>query len=45
MKEDIIITSDSTCDLGDALVSERGIQIMPLTVILGSESFKDGINI
>lgn len=41
----IVITSDSTCDLGDELVAQRGIVILPLTVILGSDSFKDGINI
>ena len=32
---DIVITSDSTCDLGEELVSRYGIEIMPLSVILG----------
>ena len=41
----IVITSDSTCDLGEKLISERGIGIQPLTVILGSDSYKDGIDI
>ncbi len=44
-KHSIVITSDSTCDLGDKLVAERGIVILPLTVILGDRSFKDGIDI
>ncbi len=41
----IVITSDSTCDLGNRLISENGIRIMPLTVMLGSKSYKDGIDI
>ncbi len=41
----IMITSDSTCDLGKELIEKRGVTILPLTVILGSESYKDGINI
>lgn len=41
----IMITSDSTCDLGKELTEKRGVTILPLTVILGSESYKDGINI
>lgn len=41
----IVITSDSTCDLGENLISARGIGIMPLTVTLGEKSFKDGIDI
>lgn len=40
----IQVTADSTCDLG-ASISERGIDIMPLSVILGTDSFLDGVNI
>ncbi len=40
----IRITTDSTCDLG-VNGTERGIGIMPLSVILGEESFRDGVNI
>lgn len=40
----IQITADSTCDLG-ASIGERGIGIMPLSVILGTDSFLDGVNI
>ena len=41
-EKEIIISSDSTCDLGDALIQKYDIKIMPLTVILGSQSYKDG---
>lgn len=38
------ITTDSTCDLGN-LVQKRGIGVMPLSVILGTDSFRDGVDI
>lgn len=40
----IQVTADSTCDLGES-IRERGIEIMPLSVILGADSFLDGVNI
>ena len=40
----IQLTADSTCDLG-RLVAENGIGIMPLSVILGTDSYRDGVNI
>ena len=40
----IRITSDSTCDLGH-LVAERNIGILPLQVNLGSDAFRDGVDI
>lgn len=40
----IKITADSTCDLGEH-VARRNIGIMPLTVILGTDSFRDGVDI
>ncbi|MGN0822335.1 MAG: DegV family protein [Candidatus Gallimonas sp.] len=40
----IRITTDSTCDLGEE-IGRRGIGVMPLSVILGGESFLDGVNI
>lgn len=40
----IRITSDSTCDLGH-LVKEHGIEIMPLKVVLDSQTYSDGIDI
>ncbi len=40
----IQITTDSTCDLG-AAIRERNIGVMPLSVILGEKSFRDGVDI
>ncbi len=40
----IQVTTDSTCDLG-ASIAERGIGVMPLSVILGTDSYLDGVNI
>lgn len=40
----IQITADSTCDLGEN-VEKRDVGIMPLSVILGSDSYRDGVNI
>ena len=42
---DIVITTDSTCDLGERILSERGIVVLPLSVTLGEKSFRDGIDI
>lgn len=41
----IAITSDSTCDLSAQQIRENGIGIMPLSVMLGDKSFRDGIDI
>lgn len=41
---DIQITTDSTCDLGES-ISKRNIGVMPLSVILGGQSYLDGVNI
>ena len=40
----IQITSDSTCDLGE-LAPKHGIRLMPLKVILDTETLKDGVDI
>ena len=42
---EIKITSDSTCDLSAEQLKENEIGIMPLSVMLGDESFRDGIDI
>ena len=42
---DIIITADSTCDLPDYLVQENDIVILPLSILLGENSYLDGIEI
>lgn len=41
----IIISSDSTCDLSPALVEQYQIQIIPLYVNLGENSYKDGLEL
>lgn len=41
----IKITSDSTCDLSPALIRENEIEIFPLFVNKGGESFLDGVTI
>ncbi len=41
----IQITSDSTCDLSAENVAKYGVEIMPLTVHLGIDSYQDGVDI
>ncbi len=41
----IKISADSTCDLSPELISEYDITIVPLYIIRGTQSFKDGIEI
>ena len=43
--KDIVITSDSTCDLSADLIAANDIRIMPLSVMLGGKTFRDGVNI
>lgn len=38
------ITTDSTCDLNE-LITQRNIGVMPLSVILGVDTYRDGVNI
>ncbi|MDE6659672.1 MAG: DegV family protein [Eubacterium sp.] len=42
---DVVITADSTCDLPDYLVQENDIVIFPLSILLGENSYLDGIEI
>ena len=41
----VIITSDSTCDLSPELKERYNIQILPLGVTLGDKTFFDGVDI
>ncbi|MGN0524346.1 MAG: DegV family protein [Eubacterium sp.] len=41
----ILITADSTCDLPEDLVAKNNITIIPLSVLLGEESYLDGVDI
>lgn len=45
MQEKIIITSDSTTDLGEKLITRYGIKILPLKVALGEMTYTDGMDI
>ena len=39
MSKKVIITSDSTLDLTPELLDRFGIAVIPLTILLGKESF------
>lgn len=41
----VIITTDSTADLGQDILNNRGIQTIPLYVRFGDETYKDGVEI
>ncbi len=41
MAKGIVITADSTCDLSPELLKRYGIKTLPLTILLGAESFPD----
>ena len=41
----IKILSDSTCDLSQEILDKYNITMMPLTVVKGGESFRDGVDI
>ena len=42
---DIAIVTDSTCDLPADVAAEHAIHVVPLVVQLGSQSFRDGIDL
>lgn len=41
----IELITDSTSDLSPALAAKLGVQVLPLTVHFGEESFRDGVDI
>ena len=43
MSKPVIITADSTCDLSQELLERFDIRIFPITVLLGGESYLDGV--
>ena len=43
--QNIVISSDSTCDLGEELIKRYDIKIMSMSVMLGENSYKDGVDI
>ncbi len=44
MSKPVIITADSTCDLSPELLTRYKIRTIPLTILLGDESFRDGLD-
>lgn len=42
MPKKVIITADSTCDLSPELLERFDVKIIPLTILLGEESYFDG---
>lgn len=41
----VVITADSTCDLPQELVIQKDIEIIPLSILLGENSYLDGIEV
>ena len=44
MSKPVIITADSTCDLSPELLERYAVKTIPLTILLGEESFYDGFD-
>lgn len=44
MKE-VVITADSTCDLPQRLIEENNITVFPLSILLGENTYRDGVDI
>ena len=42
MSKPVVITADSTCDLSPNLIERYHIRTIPLTILLGEESYRDG---
>ena len=45
MKRQIVISSDSTCDLSKELIERYQIRILPMGVSLGDNIYRDGVDI
>ena len=44
MKE-VVITADSTCDLPKGIIEKNNIVITPLSILLGEDTFLDGVDV
>ena len=44
MSKPVIITADSTCDLSPELLERFQIRTLPLTILLGEDSYRDGVD-
>lgn len=42
---EVVITADSTCDLPEYIVQEKDIRIIPLSILLGEQSYLDGVEV
>lgn len=45
MAKPVLLTADSVCDLTPQLAEQYNIKVLPLTVIEGDDSYKDGVDI
>ncbi len=45
MSERVGVITDSTCDLPAKMTQEIGLEVVPLDVIFGEETFRDGVDI
>lgn len=43
MTKQIILTAESTCDLGAELIAQCGIRVIPMHVVLGERDYLDGV--
>lgn len=43
MPKPVVITTDSTCDLSREILARFDIRVIPLTILLGDESYLDGV--
>ena len=44
MAKPVVITADSTCDISEELKERYDIRIIPLTILLGEDSYLDGVD-
>ncbi len=40
-----VIITDSTCDIDKSVLQQMNVEMIPLTVLFGEESFKDGVDL
>jgi DegV family protein with EDD domain len=43
MAKPVVITTDSTCDLSQEIIKRFDIRVIPLTILLGEDSYLDGM--
>ena len=44
MAKPVVITTDSTCDLSQEIIKRFDIRVIPLTILLGEDSYLDGVD-